>query len=119
MQFSNSLSFYLLTLSQTQIFTNQIISLANCQTLPLTAHTQRLFYLVVCNAAKARELEAARMWQRSFRSANSSFTTRSTFRVTMRPSSRPMPSPSTIKAIMEEKAEEEAAAAEKEQETLM
>ena len=86
-----------------------------------TAHTQRLFYLVVCNAAKARELEASRMWQRSFRSANSSFTTRSTFRATMRPPSRPMmPSPSTIKAIMEEKAEEAAAAAvEREQETLM
>ena len=74
-------------------------------------HTQRLFYLVICNAAKAREVEAARMWQRSFRGASSSFTTRSTYRVT-RPG--PPPSrPSTIKVILEEEK------AEAEQETLM
>ena len=40
-------------------------------------------------------------------------------RVTTRPPSRPMPSPSTIKAITEEKAEEAEVAAAREQETLM
>ena len=47
---------------------------------------QRLFYVVTCNADKAREAEAARMWQRSFRGASSSFTTRSTFRDTIQAS---------------------------------
>ena len=47
---------------------------------PLTEQTQRLFYVATCNADKAREAEAARMWQRSFRGASSSFTTKSTFR---------------------------------------
>ena len=48
--------------------------------MPLTEQMQRLFYVVTCNADKAREAEAARMWQRSFRGASSSFTTKSTFR---------------------------------------
>ena len=48
--------------------------------MSLTEQTQRLFYVVTCNADKAREAEAARMWQRSFRGASSSFTTKSTFR---------------------------------------